>query len=147
MNWKAVVVVSALGLGSMQGLTARAQGDPTFDPEILPLVAGQWAGPWDLGASINHVANPEGGTFLQWCEIVHAVLLPDKTNTGKVHVLLICRRDQIADTSHWPPARAFIWDAADPSTLDEVPYPANAANLLNISEDPFCGGHAFTPER
>ena len=114
---------------------------PGIDPDAPPVV-GQWAGPWDFESLINPHPNP---SVRDWNEIAHAILLPDKTNTGRTRVLLICRRDTDG-TVPWPLPRTFVWDPAEPTLLEFVDFPVDPLNVDNISEDPFCGGHAFTPE-
>jgi hypothetical protein len=83
---------------------------------------------------------------LQWDEIAHAILLPDKTNSGKSRVLLVCRRNQLQNLSAWPFAVGFVWDADDPSSPIPVEFPDVPSNPSHIEEDPFCGGHTLTPE-
>jgi hypothetical protein len=132
-----VLLTGALAPASAQGIG----GEPEYDPEN-PYFVGQWAGPWDVEDLINE------DDVQQWNEIAHAILLPDKTDEGRTRVLLICRRDPVPD-SHpqiWPLPSAYVWDPENPTDLIEVPFDPHSANLENRSEDPFCGGHAFTPE-
>jgi len=138
-----VIVVLALG----GPVAAQPGGGPITDPGDLDTM-GQWIGPWDMNALINPLRDSGGAQIRQWNEIAHAILLPDKSNTGRTRVLFICRRDQMADstTPPWPLASAYVWDPNHPTDVTVVPMPADVHNIDNFSEDPFCGGHTFTPE-
>ena len=118
---------------------ASAQ-EPEIDPNAPPAI-GQWAGPWDLGSSIN----PRG--YSNWFEIAHALMLPNRDNAGPDQVLLICRRSEIPETPGcYSPIAGFLWDPSDPSEVVEVLGPATTSgcDLYGATVDPFCGGHTFT---
>ena len=133
-------VLAAAALLTTAPVVAQSLGGGQGAVDGPQSTEGQWSGPWDLAADMQH--DEQGSTYSPLVkEIAHAFIVPpaspaesgDPAYGGMV--VFINQRGISTTSTEYP---TFLWDPADPGMVKE-----HLIVSQSVAFDMFCSGHTY----